>query len=247
MKHTDVIYPQYIDDYVETHKILYRTLSKMISDISFIKACCDLQDVEMEYDWISIKYLHGAIFEGLILRTCKCFFDNSGKDATNLFGFKNSVIGRYLKEEYRDQIKNPVAALHIEDKSYKSKLNDIRDNCLSLRDNFIAHGLLTTNDNAVVDLNDIRELVDYGIELFQVLSFEPGNFYNWLKEGDGYDFSKEIAYTQKSLSNFIRYTMLSSKYISEVDCKISADCEASMVRKIEAMIKEINSSKKGST
>lgn len=59
MKHTDVIYPQYIDDYVETHKILYRTLSKMISDISFIKACCDLQDVEMEYDWISIKYLHG--------------------------------------------------------------------------------------------------------------------------------------------------------------------------------------------
>ncbi len=39
MKHSEVIKPEYIDRYVDIHKMLYRTLSIMVSDISFIHVC----------------------------------------------------------------------------------------------------------------------------------------------------------------------------------------------------------------
>lgn len=53
MKHSEVIKPEYIDRYVDIHKMLYQTLSIMVSDISFIHACVELQDHDIQADWIS--------------------------------------------------------------------------------------------------------------------------------------------------------------------------------------------------
>ena len=69
-------------------------------------------------------------------------------------------------------------------------MKGLQQNISALRDNFIAHGLLSKqSDKACVDLKDIKELVEKGIAIFQALSFEPEGFYSWI-EGDGYDFTK---------------------------------------------------------
>lgn len=243
MKHDEVIKPEYIQQYVDTHKILYRTLSIMISDVNFLKACVNLQDHDLESDWISIKYLHGTVFESLILRTYKCFFDNSGTDSTNLFKFKNSIIGTFLKDEFREEVKNKITTLRIEDKVYRrAKLEKLEENILCLRDQYIGHGLLNADD-ATVDLSDIEDLLKLGCELFQALSFEPKRFYGFF-EGDGYDFLKEFAYTEKSLTNLVRYTQLSSTNIRSISCDFDSECDESVAVKIQALVHRINDSKK---
>lgn len=246
MKHTEVIKPEYIDEYVETHRMLYRTLSIMISDVNFIKACVDLNDVELHHDWISLKYLHGVVFEDLIMRTYKAFFDNKGTDATNLFKFKNSVKGKYLKPEYVDRVKVDIATSRLEaDKEYKkTRLEDLSKNIIYLHDKYVGHGILNAKEEFKVNLSDIKELLEYGCELFQRLSFEPKGFYDPLLESDGYDFSREFSYTEKSLSDFIRYTMLSSSYVKSIDCVIDEDCkEFAVGKKLQRMIDDINESK----
>lgn len=243
MKHDEVIKPEFVQQYIDTHKILYRTLSIMISDVNFIKACVNLQDHDLGNDWISIKYLHGTVFESLILRTYKCFFDNSGTDSTNLFRFKNNIIGSFLKEEFQEEIKNKVATLRIKDKIYRAtRLKRVEESVLCLRDQYIGHGLLNADD-ATIDLSDIEELLKLGCELFQTLSFEPRRFYTFL-EGDGYDFAREFAYTEKSLANLIRYTQLSSNNIASISCNFDPDCEENAVKKIQTLIGKINETKK---
>lgn len=242
MKHSDVIKPEFIEQYVETHKMLYSTLSIMISDISFIEACINLQDGELGTDWISIRYLYRSIFETLILRTYRCFFDNSGKDSTNIFKFKNDIIADFLKDEYRDKVKGNIKELKIEDKIYKkSVLPNLKKNVSCLRDKYIAHGILN-DDTAEVNLQDIKELLNNGCELFQALSFEPKNFYTFF-EGDGYDFSREIAYTQKSLENIIKYTMLSSNYIKSINCTFAPDSNEYVKKRMGEIVDEINRAK----
>ena len=134
MKHAEVIKPEYIDRYVDIHKILYRTLSIMVSDISFIRACVELQDHDFQSDWISIKYLHSTVFESLIIKTYRCFFDNSGTGATNLLKFRNSIIGEYLKEEYTDIVKSQLKGLKIDDLVFRrTTLKRVENNVTRLR------------------------------------------------------------------------------------------------------------------
>ena len=242
MKHSELIKPEFIDRYVEIHKMLYRTLSIMVSDISFIRACVELQDHDLQSDWISIKYLHGAVFENLIIKTYRCFFDNSGSDATNLLKFKNSIIGEFLKEEYVDTIKSQMADLRIDELVFRRTIFErVEKNVTCLRNQYIAHGLIN-QDEATVDLDDIEELLKCGIELFQKLSFETRGFYTF-GEGNGYDFSNEISYTRKSLSNLIRYTMLSSTHISKIICEYDSECEEPVLTKVQKLVEEINISK----
>ncbi len=204
--------------------------------------CVELQDHDIQADWISIKYLHGTVFENLIIKTYRCFFDNSGTDATNLLKFRNSIIGEYLKEEYTDIVKSQLKGLKIDDQVFRrTTLKRVENNVTRLRNQYIAHGLIN-QDEATVDLNDIEELLNCGIELFQRLSFKPRGFYT-IFEGDGYDFSKEITYTRKSLSNLIRYTMLSSTHISKIKCEYDSECEAPILTKVHKIVDEINNSK----
>ena len=246
MKHTDVLKSEYIKTYVETHKILYSTFNKMISDISFLKATYDLQDDILNYDRASIRYLRMTISESFILRACKCFFDNSGQNVISLMRFKNSILGQYLKEEYRKEIFCKVSQLKIEDKIYRHKFEELKSNCLKLRDGYIAHGLKNADEEAKVNFYDLFELVNNGIDLFHALSFETKGFYNLAKEGDGYDFSKEISYTEKSFYSLIRYIMLSSTQITEISCKKDEVYDNETLQKIDQLIDDINKSKQNS-
>lgn len=192
--------------------------------------------------FVSIKYLHGTVFENLIIKTYRCFFDKSGTGGTNLLKFRNSIIGEYLKEEYADIVKSQLIGLKIDDLVFRrTTLERVEKKVTRLRNQYIAHGLIN-QDEATVDLDDIEELLNCGIELFQMLSFEPRGFYTIL-EGDGYDFSKEITYTRKSLSNLIRYTMLSSTHISKIICEYDPECEAPISTKVHKIVDEINNSK----
>lgn len=242
MNYKEVIVEQKISDYIAIHKHLYRTLSSMIFDISFLEACVDLQDPELESDWISVKFLHRDIFENLITKTYRAFFDNHGPDTTNLFKFKNLLLREFIKPEYRQTILETIRALPIESDEFKPRKVLLERNLLELRSGYIAHGLLNASDTACIDLRDIRQLVEYGCEFFQKLSFEPRSFYSFF-EGDGFDFSKEFAFTHASTRNFIKYHYLSSQYISGIQCEFTEDCSPKTKEKLLQTIGELNSSK----
>ena len=142
MNYKDVIKPEFISEYIEQHKLFYRTLSSMIFDVSFIESCLDLQNSELNSDWITVKFIYRNIYENLIIKVSRCFFDNSGRDATNLFRFTNRVLSDFLRPEYKENVLQMIATTGFEDKEYRRKQETLNTNVLGLRDVFIAHGLL---------------------------------------------------------------------------------------------------------
>lgn len=242
MNYKEVIIPEKIEEYKKQHKLFYQSLSSMIFDISFIEACCELQDADLDYDLITIKFLYRDLFENLISKVYRCFFDNSGANSINLFNYKNNVIGAFLKSEYKQTVIEQIALLPIEDVEYKKQKDELGRNVFSLRREFIAHRLLSTSDTSQVDLKDIKKLVEYGCQLFQTLSFEPRDFYSFF-EGDGNDFSKEFKYTYESTRRFIKNSYLSSKYITNINCQISEECDETIKKRIESIVNELNSTR----
>ena len=240
MNYKDVIIEQYIENYKEQHRIFYSTLSSMIFDMAFLKACVDLQDRELYSDWITVKCLHRDLFENLVSKVYRCFFDKTGGDSTNILLYKNRVSGTYLKSEYREEIRETLKGLNIFSLEFKPTWMKLEKNIVALRNGFIGHRLLTASDNCEVDLTDIRKLVEYAFELHQALSFEPRSFYSAI-EGDGYDFSKELAYTEKSTHNFIAHTFLTSKHIKKINCEFDEDCPKDIKERLKAIIQDLNS------
>lgn len=245
MNYKDVIIAERLEDYIASHKKLYRTLSSMIFDISFLEACVELQDHDLDYDLITIKFLHRDVFENLITKLYRGFFDNSGQHTTNLFKFKNQVLREFIKPEYYDTIFKSICELPIESAEYKPYKQLLERNILGLRAGYIAHGLDNPSDSATVHLKDVRKLVEYGCELFQKLSFEPKGFYSFF-EGDGYDFSKEFSYTGTSTRSFMKYAILSSKHISNITCQVRSDCDTATKEKIDKLVSDINIEKSAS-
>ena len=239
MNYKDVILEEHIESYKEQHRIFYSTLSSMIFDMAFIQACVDLQDNELYSDWITVRCLHHDVFENLISKVYRCFFDNTGTDSTNIFIYKNRVSGTYLKNEYREEIRNKLKELNIFSIEFKPTLMRLEKNAVPLRNSFIGHRLLNASDECEVDLADIRKLVDYACELHQTLSFEPRDFYSVI-EGDGYDFSEEFAYTEKSTHSFIAHTFLTSKHIKKINCEFEDDCPKAIRNRLEAIIQTLN-------
>ena len=239
MNYKDIILEQYIEDYKEQHRIFYHVLNSMIYDIAFIQNAYDLQCWEICYDFITLKMLYKNIFENLISKVYRCFFDNSGNSSTNILKFKNNVLRRYLKEEYRQTIVEDIKRLPIESKEFKARFEELRYNYNSIRNGFIGHRLLDAPDDALVDLEDVKQLVEYGCELLQALSFEPSDFYSFT-EGDGVNFSKEIE-TTKSLSyDFIIHSFLTSRYITKLECEIDEFCPEDIRERLEKIIQKIN-------
>ena len=233
MNYKCVILEQHIEDYKEQHRIFYHTLNSMIYDMAFLQTAYDLQDWKIHYDFITLKMLHRNILGNLITKVYRCFFDYSGNSSTNILKYKDKVLGQYLREEYRQLVINNVKQLP------KVRFEELRSNYKSIRNGFIAHRLLDASDDPVVDLKDIKQLVKYGCELLQALSFEPSDFYAFT-EGNGIDFSKEIE-TTKSLSyNFIMHSFLTSNYITKIECEVDELCPKDTRERLEKIIQELN-------
>lgn len=149
------------------------------------------------------------------------------------------MLGKYLKEEYRQQIRDNVKVLPIESSEYKSKVKEFKENCGAIRNGFIGHRLLDASDNAIVDLDEIKQLVEYGYELFQAVSFEPRDFYDFT-EGDGFDFSKEVKTTDSLSRNFINHSFLTSRYITKISCEIDGHCSKDVRDRLELIIEKLN-------
>ena len=239
MNYKDIIIEQHIEDYKEQHRIFYQTLSSMIYDISFLQNAYDLQDWKILHDFITLKMMYRNIFENLITKVYRCFFDNSGNGSTNIFKYKNKVLKLYLKEEYRQPIIDKIKLLPIESKEFKASFEELRNNYKAIRNGFIGHRLLVTSDDATVDLDDIKQLVEYGCELLQTLSFEPSDFYSFT-EGDGFDFSKENETTKSLTYNFIMHSFLTSRYITKIECAFDELCPEDIKERLEKIIQEIN-------
>lgn len=216
----------------------------MIFDISFIEASVSLQDNELGHDFITISFLHRNVFENLITKMYRGFFDNSGSDTTNLMKFKNKVIKEYIKEEYKQEILDDIKKLPIEDKIYKRKFEIIKKNVDIIRDKYIAHGILDPMESSEVDLKDIKELLKNGCELFQHLSFDVKSFYNPLLEGDGTNFENEFEYTAASTQKFIKHSFLTSGFIDKIECTYVEHCNAGVRNRLEKVLSDINSNRR---
>ena len=231
-----------IEKYKEQHKIFYNALNSMIFDIAFIEACVDLEDRKLCNDWITIKILHRNIFENLISKVHRCFFDNTENDSITLFQFKNNVIGKFLKPEYRNEIRDITKKVSLTFDDFKNRKKVLETNIRFIRHHFIAHRQLTIENAAIADLNEIKMLVEYGQLLFQTLSFGPLDFYS-LMEGNGYDFSKETDFLHKSTQQFIKTSFLTSKYITKIHCDFDDTCNDSEKQRLQTIIDDLNSNR----
>lgn len=239
MDYRDIIVEEKQEEYKEIHKIIYKTLSRMIFNISFIEASTQLQDSDIDYDKITMYFLHKNIFENLITMVYRGFFDD-GIDSTNLIRFKNRVISEYLKDEYRGDIIKSIKSLAIEDKQYKKKIEVLKKNVEEIRNNFIAHGLLEAKDGSIVDLTDIKELVKHGCELFKHLSFNVRTFYNPITEGDGLGFDEEFTFTEKLTERFVKHNFLTSSWISYINCEYGDCFDEKAIKRLQDIVEEIN-------
>ena len=196
-------------------------------------------------DEVSRSVIFRDMFSVLILKTYKAFFDNSGTDSTNLFRFKNQIVRTFVKKEYHDAVVTDISNCQISNSNYKKKLESIKTNTLKLRDTVLAHNLNVSGSSYSVYLPDIRELLENGCELFQALSFRPLDFYSWIK-GDGYDFSREFAYTKETTRSMWEYFYLSSDYVKKIDSDINVENSTTPEeswKELSALIESINKGK----
>ena len=241
MKHTDVLKKEYIEEYENTHRMLYRTLSMMISDISYLEAYFKSIDDQFElFDWTSLFHLQTAIFESLIIKTYRLFYDDTYNDNKTIYRFKNKIMGNLINERFKDDLINEINQIpKIDD----HKTEAFKKNIIILRNKNIAHGTIDFN-LAQVCLQDIKDFHKYGCKMFQKLSFEPANFYEEKYDGVGYDFEKENIYTKKAYFELLNYVALSSSYITSIKCDLAPYCDDDVMKKINNIIEEINKAKK---
>ncbi len=63
MNYKDVIKAEWLSEYIDQHKLFYRTLSSMIFDVSFIEACSELQNSDLDSDCITVKFIYRNVYE----------------------------------------------------------------------------------------------------------------------------------------------------------------------------------------
>ncbi len=240
MNYKEVIIPEKLKEYIEMHKLFYRTLGSMIFDISFIESCCDLNEKGVETDEITLHALYKDVFENLLIKVYRGFFD-SGREATSLFLFKNKVLNEYISDTYKNTLITQIRLLPIENRKYRNKLENIRASVRELRNQYLAHGLIEKqSEDVVVYLADIKELVEKGCELYQVLSFDPPlDFYSWV-EGGGTDFKEEFLCTRELTDHFLKCASLSSSFIKSISCEYVELCEPEEIALYSTNISSIN-------
>lgn len=221
MHYQDILLDDYIDEYKETHRWLYNRLTGMIFTITFLNKTIEWGHKKVCFDqpWAVVSGLFRREFELAILMLFRDVFD-SGNDAITLIKFHNAIMQNILPHRQSEVV------ARIKETTWKADtLEAVRQRLNAalhiIRNRRIAHSLKPQiTSEAVIHLADITKLVDSACDLFQALSFEPGDFYK-ASEGNGCNFQEEKESCERQIEVFYRYLSLSSTHVDKISVQYS--------------------------
>lgn len=245
MVYTDIICPEYIEEYKKWHKNLFYALSNLVFDISYLRVSYDNQfenRLNIDIGAASVaQRLYKNCFEGAILKLYRYVFD-SGKDAISLIRFKNKVKDVYTKKEYRSQVQEAIGATYWMTKEFKTIKVKLELKMKEFRTNLIAHNLDNNELDISITIDELEKIFDGACQLLIALSFSPLDFYNKY-EGFGVDFSVERSTITEFIKTYLECGIFNSAYVRNISCEIkefSTFCGDDVTKLIYEKIADIN-------
>lgn len=232
----EVLCESFIEKYKSYHMILFRELNIMLFDVAFLKECISHSGRILDTD-IVISYLFKNNYEHLILKTYRIIFDN-GLDVLTLDSFIGQVIKNSKNEEVKENLCNKVSGLQWKSDHIKAVKSRLKESLGEFRNKAIAHKLTQQMKDLSVDLEDISELLDAAIDLFEEFSFYPLDFYPYrITE---YSFVAERLTVQEKSKQILDLLLFSSKDIRHIDVQLRDMMENSHKEEIENFVSQYN-------
>lgn len=236
----DVLRQEYIEQYKSYHMTLFRELNIMLFDVAFLKECIAHNDTKhhmmLDMD-IIISYLFKNNFEHLILKTYRIMFDN-GTDVLTIDTFINQIIKNLSNLEFKTELCKNISKSCWKSDNIKATKLRLKDALGEFRDKAIAHKLTKEMKELSVNLDDIAQLLNAAIDMFEMLSFYPIDFYQY--KISEYSFVGEHLTVQEQSKQLLNLLVLSSNCISHIDVQYKAYQEKTEIEQIQNLVNQYN-------
>lgn len=232
----DILCEDFVEQYKSYHLTLFRELNIMLFDVAFLKECVSQRGRMLDAD-IVVLHLFKNTFEHLILKTYRIMFDN-GSDVLTMDIFVQKIIKNLKTDEIKDDLCNKLSVSDWKLNHIKAIKKRLKESLREFRDKAIAHKLTREMRELSVELEDISELLDAAINLFEIFSFYPLDFYD--HEITENSFIAEQLTVQKQSKQLLNLLWFSSKDIRHIDIKLSNSLSNSDKEKIENFVSQYN-------
>ena len=239
----DVLNEDFIEQYKSYHMTLFRELNIMLFDVAFLKECISHNDTQprmiLDTD-IIISYLFKNNFEHLILKTYRIMFDN-GTDVLTIDTFISRVIQNLSNVEFKSELRSHISSSCWKSDSIKATKLRLKDALGEFRDKAIAHKLTKEMKELSVNLEDIEQLLNAAIDIFEMLSFYPIDFYKY--KISEYSFVGERLTVQEKSKQLLDLLVLSSNCISHIDVQYKDYQDETVIEQVQNKINQHNAKK----
>lgn len=239
----DVLREDFIEQYKAYHMTLFRELNIMLFDVAFLKECIAHNDTQphmiLDTD-IIISYLFKNNFEHLILKTYRIMFDN-GTDVLTIDTFISKVIQNLSNEEFTAELRSHISSSCWKSDGIKATKLRLKDALGEFRDKAIAHKLTKEMKELSVNLDDIAQLLDAAIDIFEMLSFYPIDFYRY--KISEHSFIGEHLTVQEKSKQLLDLLVLSSTCISHIDVQYKDYREETEIEQVQSTVNQYNEKK----
>jgi hypothetical protein len=236
----DVLCEDFIEQYKSYHMTLFRELNIMLFDVAFLKECIVHNNTQqrtiLDTD-IIVSYLFKNNFEHLILKTYRIMFDN-GADVLTIDTFISRIIQHLINPQFKSEICGNISNSCWKSDSINATKHRLKDALGEFRDKAIAHKLTKEMKELSVNLDDIAQLLDAAIDIFEMLSFYPLDFYNY--KISEYSFVGEHLTVQEKSKQLLDLLVLSSTCISHIDVKYKDYQEETAIEQVQNAINQYN-------
>jgi hypothetical protein len=216
MRYQDVIKPEMLDEYIYCHKKFFYEMTNINADLFLLEKIYSFpfKDLYLHYEELFYSLIADNTIQYLGIKIYRILEDKSN-DVKTIRIFRNDLMRKYLKEEFKEDVKKRIKASGLEDKAIADIAQRIRD----LRVDFFAHRnekyfQAGFSEEKVVTFDDIKTLVLKLNDFFKAISFDVEDKYNKAIDGDYYDPNLKAA-TERTFGHIFDRAMLSLVLNSE--------------------------------
>lgn len=234
-----ILCESFIEDYKSYHKTLFRELNIMLFDVTFLKECILHNDIRLDTD-IVVSYLFKNNFEHLILKAYRIMFD-IGVDVLTVDTFIGQIIKNLNDEQLKTDLRSKISCSDWKSYRIKAVKNRLKESSEEFRNKAIAHKLTKEMKELSVDLNDISDLLDAAIDVFDMISFYPLDFYH--TRITKYSFIAERITVQEKSKQLLDLLLFSSNEIKHIDVQYRDILDKPDTTKIKNIVSQYNTTR----
>lgn len=232
----EILTEGFVEQYKSYHMVLFRELNIMLFDVAFLKECILHNNIMLDTD-IAISYLFKNNFEHLILKTYRIMFDN-GADVLTMDSFIGYIIKNLKDEGLKQDLRRKISESYWKSDNIRVIKNRLQVSLGEFRNKAIAHKLTQEMKDLSVDLNDISEMLDAAIDIFEILSFYPLDFYR--HKVTKFSFVAEKLTVQEKSKQLLDLLFIASSEIRHVDVQYRKEFDTLDLKPIENMVNQYN-------